>query len=145
MRIVGSGDKELLPVTGAIPQLIGFAGALRREGRLSNIAVHAPQRRMRHGEFGVDLHGALEEGQSGRGTLEERTFQARAVGFQGFERRRGSLGERSVVLFDRGERFADPGSEFTGNLTQGIQDIFFSCGLRLLLIEDVSGAAVLGA
>src|SRR5205823_2360068 len=47
------------------------------------------------------------------------------------------------VLFDRGERFADSGSEFTGNLTQGIQDVFFSCCLRLLLIEDLSSAAVL--
>ena len=49
------------------------------------------------------------------------------------------------MLLDRGKRFADPGSEFTGNLTQGIQDVFFSCRLHLLLIEDVSGAAVLCA
>ena len=47
------------------------------------------------------------------------TFQRRAIGFQGFERRRGRLGERRLVLFDRGQRFADPGSEFAGNLTQG--------------------------
>src|ERR1039457_2112030 len=72
-------------------------------------------------------------------------LHSRAIGFQGFERRRGSLGKRSVVLFDRGKRFADPGSEFTGNLAQGVQDVFLSCRLRLLLIEDVSGAAVHGA
>src|SRR6266567_8659736 len=55
------------------------------------------------------------------------------------------FGKRNVVLLNRGERFADSGSEFGGNLTQGIQNVFFSCGLRLLFIEDVSGAAVLGA
>jgi len=49
------------------------------------------------------------------------------------------------VLFDRAERFADSGSEFTGDLTQGVQDVFFSRGLRLFLVEDVSGAAVLCA
>ena len=45
----------------------------------------------------------------------------------------------------RGERFADSGSELHGDLTQGIQDIFFSRGLRLLHVEDVSGFAVLCA
>ena len=67
------------------------------------------------------------------------------MGFQGFERLRGSLGERSRVLLDRGERFADSGSEFAGNLTQGIQDVFFNCGLHLLLIQYISGTTVLGA
>ena len=66
LQIVGRGDKELLRVTGAIPQLIGFARALRGEGRLSNIAVHAPQIRIGHREFGVDLNGALEKGQQRR-------------------------------------------------------------------------------
>ena len=31
---------------------------------------------MRHREFGVDLNGALEKGQSGGATVEETTFQA---------------------------------------------------------------------
>ena len=68
LHIVGSSDKEFLPVTGAIPQLIGLAVALRREGRLSHIAVHEPQRRIRHREFGVDLNGALEKGQGAGAT-----------------------------------------------------------------------------
>ena len=86
----------------------------------------------------------LKRGRAARNQLRI-NLPARAVGFQGFERRRRGLGERSIVLFDRGERFADSGSEFTGNLTQDIQDIFFSRCLHLLLIEDVSVAAVLGA
>ena len=72
-------------------------------------------------------------------------LRGRAIGLQGFERRRGRLFERSVVLLDGGERFADSGSEFAGDLTQGIQDVFFLGRLHLLFIEDVSGAAVLGA
>src|SRR4051794_6644877 len=46
------------------------------------------------------------------------------------------------MLLHRGQRFADPGSEFTGNLTEGAQDVFLPGCLRLLFIEDVSGAAV---
>ncbi len=46
------------------------------------------------------------------------------------------------MLFDRGERFAYSSSKFTGNLTQGVQDVFFSCCLRLLLSENLSSAAV---
>ncbi len=53
--------------------------------------------------------------------------------------------ERRIVLLDSGERFADPHSEFAGDLTQDVQDVFFSWGLRLLFVEDVSRAAVLGA
>ena len=60
----------------------------------------SPRVRMRHREFGVDLNGALEKGQRRRQRrLQARTFTARAVGFQGFERRRGRLGERSVECF----------------------------------------------
>ena len=51
----------------------------------------------------------------------------------------------SRVLFDRGQRFADSLPEFTGNLTQHIQNVFFFRCLRLLLIQDVPGAAVLCA
>ena len=49
------------------------------------------------------------------------------------------------MLFDRGQRFADSGPEFAGDLAQRIQDVFFSCGLHLLLVQHVSGAAVPGA
>ena len=47
------------------------------------------------------------------------------------------------MLFDCRERFADSGSESTGDLTQGVQDVFFSRRLHLLLIKDLSGAAAL--
>src|SRR5262249_1887707 len=56
---------------------------------------------------------------------------------------RRSVSERSVVLFDPGERFAKPGSEFTSDAAQGIQDVIFSSRLRLLLIQDFTGTAVL--
>src|SRR5208283_1519795 len=46
---------------------------------------------------------------------------------------------------DRGKRFTDAGPEFTGNLTEGIQYIFFSRSLYLFLSKNVSSAAVLGA
>src|SRR5271169_1247287 len=43
LLVISSGDKKLLAVAGAIPQLIGLGGALRGETRFSQIAVSAPQ------------------------------------------------------------------------------------------------------
>src|SRR3954469_19598086 len=70
------------------------------------------------------------------------TLRALAIGFQGGERRGRCLLERSAVLFDGGERFTNFGSELDRDLTQSIQYIFDLC-LRLLLIEDLAGTAVL--
>src|SRR5215472_14167025 len=72
-------------------------------------------------------------------------LEARAISFQGFERCRGSLLEGRVVLLDRGERFADLGPEFDGNLAQNIQDVFFLIGLYLLFVENRSAATALSA
>ena len=41
------------------------------------------------------------------------------------------------MLFHGGQRFADSGSEFTRDLTKGIQNVFFSCRLRPYLIGSV--------
>ena len=49
------------------------------------------------------------------------------------------------MLFHRGQRFAHPGSEFTGDLTERVQDIFSPRRPDLLLIQNISGVAVLGA
>lgn len=48
------------------------------------------------------------------------------------------------MFLDRGKRFADAGPESPGNLAESIQHVFFSCGLHLLLVKDVSSAARLG-
>lgn len=48
------------------------------------------------------------------------------------------------MLSDGGDQLASARPEPGGNLTQGIQNVFFARGLRLLLKDDVSGAAVLG-
>src|SRR5215472_2432604 len=100
---------------------------------------------MCHREFGVDLNGPLEKWQGGGTTSSEVDLLGRTICFQGFQRGCRRLRKRSVVLCDRGQRFTDSGSELGGNLTQDIQDVFFSRCLHLLLIEDVSGAAGLGA
>ena len=49
------------------------------------------------------------------------------------------------MLLDGGERFADPGPELTGKLTQCIEDFFFFGDLHLLFHQDVSCTAVTGA
>src|SRR5262249_9217062 len=100
---------------------------------------------MCHREFGVDLNGALVKGQGGGTTSSEVDLLGRTICFQGFQRRRRRLGQRSVVPGNRGQRFTDSGSELAGHLPQDIQYIFFSRCLHLLLIEDVSRATALGA
>ena len=47
------------------------------------------------------------------------------------------------MLLDRRQRFADASPEFLGDLAEGSQNIFFSRGLCLLLVEDVFAAAAL--
>ena len=49
------------------------------------------------------------------------------------------------MLFHRRQRFAHPGSEFTRDLTERIQDVFSPRRLDLLLIQNASGVAVPGA
>jgi hypothetical protein len=96
--------------------------------------------------FGVGLDGTLQE-RNGRREIGSRGQhpRGRAVGLQRVERWCRRLFERPIVLADRGERFADAGSESTRHLAQRIQNVFLSRGLHLFLIENVASAAVLRA
>jgi hypothetical protein len=49
------------------------------------------------------------------------------------------------VLLDRRERLTNPSSEIAGHLIQGVQNVFFSRSLYLLLVEDRSVTTVLCA
>ena len=71
-------------------------------------------------------------------------MKAHAEGFPRFERRGGGFGQGNRVLLDSGQRFAKPGPEFTGYVTEGIQDILPTSGLRLLVIEHIAGTAAPG-
>src|SRR5215472_1518478 len=108
--MIGTGDEDLLPLAGAIPQLVSFAVVFGGEVGLSNLRVVAPQESIGQGELRVDLNGALENGNTG-GLTREVNLPGHAIGLHGFERRSSSLGERSLVFFHRGERFAHPVSE----------------------------------
>src|ERR1035437_2260451 len=66
-RVVAGSNKEFLPITRAIPQQPGSAGAFGREIGLIEIGVDSPQRRMCHGECGIDFRSAPEERQGSRG------------------------------------------------------------------------------
>ena len=46
------------------------------------------------------------------------------------------------MFLDGGERFSHSRSKAPGNLTEGAQDLFLPCRLRLLVGEDVAGRAV---
>src|SRR5258708_12689006 len=131
-------DKKPLRVADAIPQLMGFPGALRRELGIRKLTVHPPQGRMGHRELGVDPNSALEMGNSRRLACREPELQGRTIGLQGFERWCSCLGERSRMLCDRRQRFAHSRAEFTGNLTEGIQHVFFFRNLRLFATDTLS-------
>src|SRR5208282_4077320 len=79
LLLIGSRDEELLGVGSAIPQLIGFGGVLRRESRISNIAVGASQERVGRREFRIDLDGALEKGNGARRARGGLNLPARAI------------------------------------------------------------------
>ena len=64
----GSRDEIVLRLTRSLAQVVCLLGVVRSDGGFSNIAVHAPQCRISHGEFGVNLDGMLEEGHSGSRT-----------------------------------------------------------------------------
>src|SRR5580704_18072834 len=49
------------------------------------------------------------------------------------------------MALNRRERFTNTGSKSTCDLTQCVQNVFFSCGLHLLLVQNISAAAVLCA
>ena len=57
-------------------------------------------------------------------------LRARAIRFQGFERRGRCFFERSAVLLDGCERFTNLGSELDRDLTQSIHHVFDLRGLR---------------
>src|SRR5260370_16905108 len=101
LQIVGNIDKELLPVTGAIPQLIGFACTFRGESRLFDPAIHAPQRRICHRELGVDRNASLEVGHSGASATLPNTLPPPHPRFQRFEPPLTTLPTAHALPLDR--------------------------------------------
>ena len=75
---------------------------------------------------------------------EEDSSSSDAVRFQGFDRTGRGFGQ-GRMLFNRGRRFAGPGSESTGDLAERVEDVLLPCRLDLLLIEDAARRAVPGA
>jgi hypothetical protein len=145
LYLVGGRNEESLPVADAIPQLISGANVLDRGDHLSREGIGESQRRIGHRELRIELDGALQERDSGCEIVPRRqNLRSGAVGLQRFERWRRRLFERRIVLADSGQRFTDAGSELAGCAAQRVQNLFLSCRLHLLLIENVSGAAVLG-
>src|SRR4029453_8075220 len=100
--------------------------------------------RMCQGEIGVNVDRPTKQGYGRRAAGGEGQFLAGAVSLQGLERRCRTIGKRRRMLLHCRERFPQPSSEFTNDLTQGVQDVFSLRRLDLLLIENASGVAVLG-
>ena len=142
LRLVGRRDVELLPVAGAVAQLVGLLDALRGQSRLAHERVGEPHRRMRHREPGIELNRALEQRHRARQVAAgPQDRRPRAECAQRLDRRRRRLLERGAMLLDGGERFSDPRSKPDGDLAQRLEHIFLARRLHLLLVEDVAGAA----
>src|SRR5262245_22855290 len=99
----------------------------------------------RHRELRVDGDGALEMGNRRGGTTGEQRAPRGAPRLQSLQRRRGGLLERSRMLPDGAQRFAQPPPDLNRNPGKRTQDLLFSFRLRLFLAKDVSRAAVSGA
>ena len=63
---------------------------------------------------------------------------------RGFDRGRGGLSKRHIMLLQSGCRFADPFPEIPGHLGDGFQDLFLAGHLGLFPIDDISSPAVGG-
>src|SRR5580692_10685544 len=68
LQIVGSIDEKLLVFAHAVAKRSGTTGFPGRADGVSNISVNAPQKGVRHSEFGIDLNGAVEVGERGSGS-----------------------------------------------------------------------------
>ena len=144
LQIVIGGDEEPLGVGHAIPQLISLDDVFARQVILSDIRIGAAQKCIPEREFGVDLNSVLEKrDRSGRTGLIEGPGP-RAVRIPGLERRRGGVHQRRRVLLYRRQRFPDLLAEPGGHAAERIQYFFTTGGLRLLFIQNLAIAAVLG-
>src|ERR1700726_4283318 len=83
---------EPFMVARAISQVPCFCGVLPGEAQISNSAVRHSEGSVSRREVGIDGHGTPKERQGSRSTTGDGHHPTRAVGFQCFERRRGSLG-----------------------------------------------------
>ena len=104
-----------------------------------------PSRAWARAKSRIDLDRANVEWQGGVQSLGERRLLSGAVRLERLEGWRASFLERTIVLLDGGQRFADPGSEGAGGATQGVEDVLLARRLHLFLGQDVAAAAALGA
>ena len=61
-------EMKYFRLTRSLAQVVCLSGVVGSEAGFSNVAVHAPECRIGHCEFGVNLDGMLEKGNSGSRT-----------------------------------------------------------------------------
>ncbi len=143
IAVVQCFDVEAFDIAGPSAQLVGLEQVWPRQRRLSHDAVAETDLRMTHRKLGIDRDRTLEERQGPyHAPRQHHRFPSRTVGLQRLKRRRRRFLERRRVLLDGGERFSQSRSDARRDLTEGAQDIFFPCRLRLLVGENVAGRAV---
>ena len=100
---------------------------------------------MRHRELRIDGDGALKMGDRGAKPWANTAFLAALYAFRASSDDVVACSSGRRVLLDGGQRLAQPGPDLNRNPAERIQDLFLPSRLRLLLAQNVSGAAVPGA
>ena len=94
-------DVELLPFADAGAESVGFAGDFGGANFLAYVVVVGAEDGVCHGEIGIVLDGALEEGHgSGEVGFALHGFAPEAVGLERFERWRGRPFDWSIEFLD---------------------------------------------
>jgi len=126
----------------AAAELEGLAVELGGEGELVEVVVVGGDGAEGHGELGVELDGALVEGEGlGFGAALGGEVVADGVAFEGFERGGGGLEDGDFVGFEGAEGLAEAGADVGGDGVEGGEDLFAGGGDGFGAGEDLAGGA----
>ncbi len=95
-----------------------------------------------HGKIRIKFDGTLIVRQGCDVAFLVVDLSAKAVRFQSFERRRGSLFERNIKLLHRNQRFAQFAAQLGRGLTQRVQHLLLGRRRHLLLRQRISALAI---
>ena len=129
------GDRQLLAFTSMFPHPELFGEILAGPPNFVETGVVAAHCAVAHGEIRIKLDGTLVVRQGGGGSFLSVSLHALAICLQRFERRRGDLFERCIILLHRSQRFAWFAAQLGRRPAQHIQHLFLGHRSHLLLCQ----------
>jgi hypothetical protein len=107
--------------------------------RVPEIAVGVRHNGIRHGEIGIELHGPLQQGQSGGVPVRLVSGPRQAVDFQRLQRRRGRFLQRHGIRLHGTDGLTEFVAQADGRAIQRLQHSLFAGGPFLRLGQQIAG------